>query len=155
MKKFIKDTHGSATLWAAFIAIVLCMLSVVAYTGATLYSAYRTAQTELERAASISVDRNMENRNVRDLVLGIPQEPVLADFENYVELSGWEQAADGSWKRFNGERLVCELRNLTIEVHDDVMNVFGVFVLHLPWTVGTRTDVEIPMSVRTKVIYLD
>lgn len=155
MRGFFRDTRGSASLWAAFIVIMLCMLSVVAYTGATLYSAYRTAQTDLERAANISVDMNMENRNVRDLILDIPQEPVLSSLENNLGLSGWTKDASGTWERVHGERLVYELRDLSAVVHDGLLDVTAVFTMPLPWAVGSLTDVEIPIAVRCKVLYLD
>jgi hypothetical protein len=155
VNRFAKDTRGSAPLWAAFITVVLCMLSVLAYTGATLFSAYRSAQTELERAVSISVDVNMKNRYVRDLVLDIPQEPVLTVLGNNLESSGWEKGADGTWKRFDDTHLVYALRGVNAEVHGDLLDVSAVFVLPLPWAIGSRTEVQIPVSFYTKVIYLN
>ncbi|HEX2994651.1 MAG TPA: hypothetical protein VHP14_07500 [Anaerolineales bacterium] len=155
MKRFCRDTRGSTPLWAAFITVILCMFSVLTYTGATLYSAYRTAQTELERAASISIDMNMENRNVRDLVMDIPQESTLADLENNLSLSGLTRDADGAWKRFSGEQLVYEFKNLHAEANDDVMEVSGEFVLPLPWAIGNQMKIAVPISFQTKVIYLD
>jgi hypothetical protein len=153
--KIIKDTRGSAPLWAAFIAFVLCILAIVAYTGATLYSKYQAAQTELERAANISIDRNMVNSNVRDLLLDIPAVPTLVEFEDNLADAGWEQVSDGAWdKRVDG-KLIYAVRGLDADVHDRYLDISCSLVLPLPWAMGNFSEVEIPMAVRSEVLYLN
>jgi len=155
MKRLIKDTRGSTSLLAAFLAAVLCILAVVVYAGVMVYSNYQTARTDLERAAIVSIDRNMLNQNVRDLEFNIPRDAALADFENNLALSGLERGADGTWQRLNGDKLVYEFWKLNATVRGEWLDVTGVFVMPVPWSFGDMTEVTIPISVRSKVLYLD
>ena len=64
MKQILRDTGGSTSLLAAFLAAVLCILAVVVYAGMMVYSNFQAARTDLERAAIVSIDKNMLNPNV-------------------------------------------------------------------------------------------
>lgn len=155
MKRFIREENGSAPIWAAFIILFLFTFSFVVYAGVTLYSKYQTCETELERAAVVTVDKNMENRNVRDLNLNIPQQPALADLENNLALSGFAQGPDRTWKKYKNDKLLYELRNLNITVNDEWMELSGLFVMPLPWAIGGQSEVAIPIAARVKVIFLN
>ena len=134
---------------------VLCILAVVIYAVMMIYSNYLTARTDLERAAIVSIDRNMLNPNVRDLEFNIPQGEALADFENNLNLSGLEQSGDTTWQRFNGEKSIYEFRELNPTIHEEWLDVSGVFVMPVPWSFGELTEVSIPITVHSKVLYLD
>lgn len=155
MKRLIKDTRGSTSLLAAFLAAVLCILAVVVYAGMMVYSNYQTARTDLERAAIVSIDKNMLNPNVRDLEFNIPENTALEAFESNLTLSGFELGADGVWQRVNDQTLVYEFRELNPMVHGEWLDVTGVFVMPVPWSFGDMTEVTIPITVRSKVLYLD
>ena len=155
MKRFIKDTQGSTSLLAAFLAAALCILAVVVYAGAMVYSNYQTARTDLERAAIVSIDKNMLNPNVRDLEFNIPENTALAEFENNLTLIGLDQESNGTWQRFNDQALVYEFQDLSPSVHGEWLDVTGVFVMSVLWSFGDITEVSIPITVRSKVLYLD
>jgi len=155
MKQIIQDTRGSTSIFATFLAAVLCTLAVVVYAGAMVYSNYQTARTDLERAAIVSIDKNMLNPNVRDLEFNIPEYAALAEFENNLTLSGFEQEADGTWQKVSDQKLIYEFRDLSPMVHGEWLDVTGVFVMPVPWSFGDMTEVTIPISVRSKVLYLD
>ena len=155
MKRLIKDTRGSTSLFAAFLAAVLCILAVVVYAGMMIYSNFQAARTDLERAAIVSIDKNMLNPNVRDLEFNIPQDAASADFENNLTSSGLERGAEGTWQRFNDRALVYEFRELNAIVHGEWLDVSGEFVMPVPWSFGDVTEVSIPVTVRSKVLYLD
>lgn len=155
MRRIIHDTQGNASLWAVFIAIILCMLSVVAYTGATLYSTYQTAQTELERATNISVDVSLVNANVRDLLLNIPATDATEKvYENLIQ-AGYLQNADGNWKRINAGKTPYILKDLQISVSGEVLDISAAVSMPLPWAVGALSSVDIPIHVESRVLYLD
>jgi hypothetical protein len=155
MRRFIHDTQGNASLWAVFIAIILCMLSVVAYTAATLYSTYQTAQTELERATNISVDASLANANVRDLLLDIPAiDSTEMVFKNLVQ-AGYEQDSNGDWERMESGKVLYSLRNLQISVSGEVLAISAAVSMPLPWAVGVLSSVDISIHVESRVLYLD
>lgn len=155
MKRFIRDKRGSTPLWAAFAILILVTLSIVVYSGVTVYAKYMACETELERAAVIAVDKNMENRNVRDVNIDIPRQPAQADLENNLTASGFVKSAGQSWKKFEDDKLIYEIRNLTVTVDDELMKLSGLFVMPLPWKVGGQTEISIPITARSRVLFLD
>lgn len=155
MKGFINEKNGSAPIWTAFLILILFTLSIVVYSAVTVYTKYQTCETELERAAIVTVDKNMENRNVRDLNLLIPQQPALADLQNNLILSGLAQSSGGTWKKFEEEKLLYELRDLNVIVQDEWVELSGLFVMPLPWGIGEQREIAIPIAARSKVIFLD
>ena len=103
MKRFIKDTCGSAVIWTLFLILIFFTLSFVVYTGVTVYAKYQKCETELEREALVTVDMGMVNANVRDLSLDIPADTAQSLFEENLTKAGWTQE-DGSWlKRDSGK----------------------------------------------------
>ncbi len=151
----ILDTRGSAPLWAAFFAFVLCILSIAAYTAATQFSVYRSAQVELERAVNVAVDKNMENRNVRDLLLDIPEAPTISELQSRLAEAGWAEAPDGTWrKRVNG-KLICGMKGFSVIVQGRWLELSCILVIPLPWATEDLTEVEMPLAVRSTVLYLD
>ena len=155
MKRFLHDTRGNASLLAAFLVVVLFLLAVVAYAGATVYSTYQTAQTELERAASVSVDTSLVNANVRDLMLDIPEEDVVQQVDANFSSAGFVQNANGDWTRMEGGKTLYWLKNAQITVSGRVLDVTATLAIPLPWTVGGFTRIELPISICVNVLYLD
>jgi hypothetical protein len=155
MKKFIKDTRGSAPLWAAFIAIILCMLSVVAYSGAAIFSKYQTAQTELERTANISIDHSLINSNVRDLLLDIPTAGSIQALENNMVQVGYIKDSDGDWVRSEGSKTYYSLKDLQVTVSGELLNIAATVSMPLPWDVGGIAFVNLPIHVESKVLYIN
>lgn len=155
MKRFLRDTRGSTPLWAAFAILILFTVSFVVYTGVTVYAKYMACETELERATVIAVDKNMENPNVRDTNIGIPEQPALAALENNLAAMGFVKSAGQNWQKFEDGKLVYEIRNLTVTVEDERMKLSGQFVMPLPWEIGGQTEAEIPIAVRSRVLFLE
>jgi len=154
MKRFLSDTNGNTSLFAVFIAAVICTLAVIVYSAMMIYSNFQTARTELERAGIITIDTNMLNPNVRDLELNIPQE-ALADLESNFTASGLIKESEDVWQRFNNDKLVYEFRDLNVSVHNECLDISGCFIMPLPWSFGDQMEVTMPVTTRAKVIYLD
>lgn len=155
MKKFILDTRGNASLWAAFLMVVLFLLAIVAYTGATLYSTYQSAQTELERATNVSVDTNLVNANVRDLLLDIPAEDAAQKVYANLALAGYVQCSDYEWERMEGGKTRYRLKDMQITVSGKVLDITATLSMPLPWAVGSLSSAELPINVESRVLYLD
>lgn len=155
MKRFFQDTRGSALIWAAFALLILFTLSFVVYTGLMVYTKYSACETELERAAVIAVDMNMENSNIRDVYINIPKQPALTDLENNLIAAGLVQSSSHAWKKLEDDELLYEIRSLNVTVHDEWVELSGLFSMPLPWTIGGQTEISIPIAVRSRVIFLD
>jgi archaellum component FlaF (FlaF/FlaG flagellin family) len=89
MNRFWKDNTGSALIWSVFIIFILMILSAVVYAGVTVYVKYQACETEVQRAATIIVDKNMLNANVRDLILDVPAESAEESFFASLTEMGW------------------------------------------------------------------
>ena len=154
MKRFWKDNSGSALIWVVFLILILMTLSAVVYAGVTVYAKYQACETEVQRAATVTVDKNMLNANVRDLILDVPAECAEESF--YVSLTeiGWT-LEDGCWNRYEDERLIYSLENMTVEVEGKTMGISATIVIPLPWEIGDIGIVRIPMNVRSSVLYIE
>jgi len=155
MRRFIHDTRGNSSLWAAYIAIILCMLSAVAYTGTTLYSTYQAAQTELERAANISVDSSLANKNVRDLLLDIPETDSLQALDDNLVQAGYVQESESNWVQTINGKIYYSLEDLQVSVAGEVLDITATVSMPLPWIVGNTTSVDLPIHVESRVLYIN
>ena len=154
MRRFLKEQSGNALLWPLFIMLILMTLSVVAYSGITVYAKYQACENELQQAAIISADMNMENANVRDLMLDISPDSALSDFKANLQQSGWK-TGDNSWMKYESGKKMYSLEGVRIEITDEVVQIAGNCNIPLPWEMGEETAVSIPMQVRASILYLD
>ena len=155
MKRFVRDMRGSTPIWAAFIILILITLSFAVYAGVTVYTKYMACETELERAAVIAVDSNMENQNVRDVNIDIPVQPTQTDVESNLAAAGFIKSGSQSWKKYKGDKLLYEIRNLTVTVENERMKLSGLFVMPLPWSVGGQTELEISITALSRILFLE
>lgn len=154
MKRFVKEQDGNALLWPLFIMLILMTLSVVVYSGITVYTQYQACENELQQATVISADMNMDNANVRDLMLDISSDAALMDFEANLERSGWETDGDNWMKHENGKKMY-SLEDVRINITDEVIQIAGNCGVSLPWAISQETTVHIPMQVQASIFYLD
>ncbi len=154
MKRFIREQIGSALLWPFFIILILITLTFAVYSGITVYAKYQACENELQQAAIISADKNMENAYVRDLLLDIPPESAESAFKDNLIKSGWT-LKDESWTKHVGEKTIYSLEDIQIEIEGRTMQINATFVMPLPWVIGDLTTVSIPMKMRASILYLD
>lgn len=154
MTRLIKDKNGSANLWAIFILLAMVMLTAVVYNGVTVYTKYQDAETELQRAVTVTVDGSMENAAVRDLVLDVPAtEAEELFFDNLREL-GYAQSG-GDWvKRVDG-KTVYTLTELEVVTDGRSMMVTAVLSVPLLWESGSMSAIRISIQTRTSVLYIE
>lgn len=150
---FVRQNSGSAPLWAAFLAIILISFSLLIYTGMTLQANYLVAQTELERAASIALDINLKNPDVRDLQVN----PTIHDVQEKLILNlfstGFIQNADGDWQRLKGEKVLYLLDEWNLLKQGEQYILTGILRISLPW--GPAITAALPFQTRVQVLFLD
>lgn len=154
MKRFWKDNTGSALILAVFLILILMTLSAVVYAGATVYAKYQACETEVQRAATVTVDKNMLNANVRDLMLDVPAESAEESFYVSLTETGWT-LEDGSWNRYEDGKLIYSLEDMTVEIEGKSMSISATLAIPLPWVIGDLSIVRIPMNVRSSILYIE
>lgn len=154
MRRFLKDTRGSAVIWTLFLILVLFTLTFVVYTGVTVYAKYQTCETELERAAIITVDKGLLNANVRDLKLDIPTVSAHSLFEDNLTESGWTKE-DGNWVKCDGGKLIYALEDMQMTVEEKTMQIDAVFTMPMPWKIDGIDKIHIPIKVLSSVLYIE
>ena len=154
MKAFLKDQRGDAALWSAFIILLLTIFAMVIYTAFLLYSKYEAAQTELERAANVTVDYTAVNSNVRDIVLDIPADNAIAGFEKKMNEAGFEKVSDDDWIKTEDGLIVYQLEGLNIDIKNEIFTVTASMQIHIPWAIANKIYVTLPIRVVSKVLYI-
>lgn len=154
MKHFIKDNTGSALIWTIFLILILITLSVVVYSGVTVYAKYQSCETEVQRAATVTVDKNMENANVRDLILDVPAESAVESFYSNMIDTGFILEG-GNWNRYKNDRPIYSLEDMTVDVENKTVSINATLAIPLPWDIGGMSEVSIPLNVRSSVLYIE
>jgi len=154
MKRFWKDDTGSALIWMVFIILILMTMSAAVYAGVTVYTKYQTCEAAVQRAATVTVDKNMLNANVRDLILDVPTESTEESFYVSLTETGWT-LEDGCWNRYEDGEAVYSLENMSVVVDGRTVSISAVMVISLPWEIGDIGKVSIPMNVRSSVLYIE
>lgn len=154
MRRFVKDTRGSAVIWTLFLILILFTLTFVVYTGVTVYAKYQTCETELERAAIITVDKGLLNANVRDLELDIPAVSAHSLLEDNLIESGWTKE-DGNWVKCDDGKLIYALEDMQMTVEEKTMQIDAVFTMPMPWMIDGIDEIHIPVKVLSSVLYIE
>jgi len=154
MKRFLKDNAGSALIWAVFLILILCTVSIVVYSGVMIYAKYQACETEVQRAATITANRSMVNANVRDLELDMPVIPAEDYFYENLAETGWT-SEDGCWRRREDGKLIYSLEDMTVDIEGKTIRITAIFAMPLPWGIGGLGEVRIPMNVRSSILYIE
>ncbi|MGI5848908.1 MAG: hypothetical protein ACOX8Q_02375 [Christensenellales bacterium] len=154
MKYFIKDNAGSALIWTIFLILILITLSVVVYSGVTVYAKYQSCEIEVQRAATVTVDKNMDNAHVRDLVLDVPAESAVVSFYTNMTETGFVLEG-GCWNRYEEDLLIYSLEDMTVDVENKTVSISATLAIALPWDIGGMVEVSIPLNVRSSVLYIE
>ena len=154
MKRFFREQNGSALIWTLFIILALFTISFTVYSGVTVYAKYQSAETELQRAAIVTVDKSMENASVRDLELNVPSTKAIDMLETNLIDTGWIEE-DGDWVKRDGEKHIYSLEDMQIEITDMTMQIDATFAMPLPWAIKDIGYIRIPMQIRTSILYVD
>lgn len=153
MTRLIKDKNGSANLWAIFILLAMVMLTAVVYNGVTVYTKYQDAETELQRAVTVTVDGSMENAAVRDLILDVPVAGEELLFDHLRELGYDRDGAD--WTKRADGKTVYTLTELSVETDGRTMKITAVLAIPLLWETDSAAVVRIPIQAHASVLYIE
>lgn len=154
MKHFFKDNTGSALIWSIFIILILMTMSAVVYAGMTVYSKYQDCESKLQRAAFITVDKNMLNANVRDLILDVPTEAAEDSFYAGLTEAGWT-LENGCWNRYENGKSVYSLEDMSVDVDGKTVRISATMAIPLPWNIGDLSLIRLPINVRSSVLYIN
>ena len=154
IRSFITNTRGSAILWVLFLILILFTLTAVIYTGVTMYAKYQTCETELQRAATVTVNTGLVNANVRDLQLDVPGDTAQPLLEDNLTEAGWTQE-DGKWAKYDDDKLIYTLEDIQISAEGKTLRIDGTFVMPSPWELGGVTEIRIPMTVLSSALYIE
>ena len=154
MKRLLKEQSGSALIWTLFIILILFTVSFLVYSAVTVYAKYQCVETELQRAAFVTVDKATVNANVRDLELDVPAVSTKTLLEENLINTGWTQK-DGNWVKRDGDKLICTLEDMQIEVVDQLMQIDGAVAIPLLWEIGDIGNVCIPIRIRASILYVN
>ena len=154
MTRLMKDKNGSAHLWAIFILLVVVMLTIVIYNGVTVYTKYQTAETELQRAVTVTVDDSLQNAAVRDLVLDVPADDAEELLFDHLRELGYERSGADWTKRADG-KTVYTLTELSVETDGRTMKITAVLAIPLLWETDSAAVVRIPIQAHASVLYIE
>jgi hypothetical protein len=149
----MRKKTGSAPLWTIFIAIMLISFSLLIYTAMSLRNNYLQAQTELERAANISINVNVQNQSVRDIQMKPDLSSVKSSLEQNLTDVGYEKLSDSSWKMKKADKTVYTLQNLQLIQNKDQILLQGELEISL--LAGDTTTVTIPIETKVQAIFIE
>jgi hypothetical protein len=154
MKKLnLRQKTGSAPLWTIFIAILLISFSLLIYTAMSLRINYIQAQTELERAANVSININLQNQSVRDIQMQPDMSSVKLSLEqNLVDL-GYEKVSDTSWRMKKADKIIYLLQNLQLIQGQDQILLQGELEISL--LAGDMATVTLPIETKVQALFID
>jgi hypothetical protein len=154
MRKYrIRQKTGSAPLWTIFIAILLISFSLLIYTTMSLRSNYLQAQTELERAANISIDINLQNQSVRDIQMKPDLTSVKSSLEQNLADLGYEKVSDSNWRMTKADKTIYLLKDLQLIQDQDQTQIQGELEISL--LAGDIATVTIPIETKVQAIFIE
>jgi hypothetical protein len=154
MKKCrIRQKSGSAPLWIIFIAIMLISFSLLIYTAMSLRNNYLQAQAELERAANISIDINLQNQSVRDIQITPDLLSVKASLEQNLAALGYEKLSDTNWRMKKADKTIYSLTNLQLIQEQDQIHLWGELEISL--LAGDMATVTIPIETKVQALFIE
>ena len=151
--KQLRKRKGSSPIWTIVIAIVLISFSLLIYTGMTLQSNYRQAQMEIERVAHVSLNINLENKNVRDIAMGADLASVKQSLETNLIQIGYEKENENTWHRIHQDKTIYTLNDLGLSSEGERIFLSGRLALSLLW--GSSSSVDIPINTSVQAIFID
>jgi hypothetical protein len=131
--KQLRKRKGSSPIWTIVIAVVLISFSLLIYTGMALQSNYRQAQMEIERAAHVSLNINLENKNVRDIAMGADLASVKQSLESNLIQIGYEKEDDHTWHRIHQDKIMYTLDDLILSSEGERIYLRGKLTSSLLW----------------------
>lgn len=149
----VRSKQGFSPVWTIVISIVLISFSLLIYTGMILQSNYRQAQAEIERAAHVSLNASLENRDVRDINMAADIISVQLSFEQNLIQTGYEKTDEQTWQRINHDKIIFTLDHLILTPDHDRISLSGIIALPLIW--GPSSSIEIPFNTSVQVLFIN
>lgn len=149
----IRDNRGSAYVMTAFLILLVCSLALVVYSVAITYNKYIQAQNDLERVLSVSVDEQLRNDHIRDLLVDVPN-TVPQAVENNLKACGWSPDGTDWVKTLDGTERY-RLSDLQIALSGNDLMVRAKVSFPSPWSFGGIHHITIPLKTQVQVLYIE
>jgi flagellar basal body-associated protein FliL len=154
MKRFLKDQCGNALLWPLFMMLILFTLSFVIYTAVIVSSKYQACENDLQRSATIAVDKSMENANIRDIVLDIPVESAEDTLETNLREMGYSKASENTWLKAKDGKTLYSLEDMQVSIQNEILTITGEIKTYLPWRITGYPCISLPVRVVCRALYI-
>ena len=154
LKRFARDNRGSAQMWVAFCILMFFMLAAVLYNAHALYSKYYAVEDELTRCASITLDSNIHNAKLRDVITDVQYQPVVNVLEQNLTDRGWTREANG-WAKYENGRWAYRLTSVSYNVSGSNLHLTGTLTIPLPWKLADQLTVQFPIDLYAKILYIN
>jgi hypothetical protein len=154
MKRFLKDQSGYALLLPLFIILILLTFSLVIYSAVIISSKYQICENDIQRAATITVDKSMENANVRDILLDIPAESTTSNLESNLSEMGYTKVTDTAWSKAIDGKTSYSLEDVQVSVQNEVLTITGMIKAYLPWRITGYPFISLPVRVICRAFYI-
>ena len=141
-------------MWVIFCILIFFMLAAVLYNVHTLYSKYYAVQDELTRCASITLDSNIFNAKLRDVITDVEYQPVVDVLEQNLREKGWTQEAAG-WAKYENGRWAYRLTGMSTSVSGSNLHLAATVLVPLPWKIADRLTVQFPLELYARILYIN
>jgi hypothetical protein len=132
---------------------MLISFSLLIYTAMSLRNNYLQAQAELERAANISIDINLQNQSVRDIQITPDLLSVKASLEQNLAALGYEKLSDTNWRMKKADKTIYSLTNLQLIQEQDQIHLWGELEISL--LAGDMATVTIPIETKVQALFIE
>ena len=153
-QRLVRDDRGSANLWVAFCILVFFMLAALLYNVHILYAKYYAVQDEVTRCASITLDSNIHNAKLRDVITDVEYQPVSDALAENLRAHGWTRDGEG-WAKYDKGALSCCLTGLSASVTGPNLRLTASVQIPLPWKLAGRLTVSFPLTLYAKILYIN
>jgi hypothetical protein len=110
-------------------------------------------QTELERAANVSIDINMQNQSIRDIQITPDLTSVKASLEQNLVALDYEKVSDTSWRMTKVDKTIYLLKDLQLIQDQDQIHLQGELEISL--LAGDMATVTIPIETKVQAIFIE
>lgn len=104
----------------------------------------------MTRCAAITLDANVANTKLRDIVTDVEYQPALDVLETNLLSKGWAREGNG-WTKGT----VCRLTDMRVSVAGPNLHLSATINIPLPWAVNGTSVVRFPLDIYARILYIN
>lgn len=102
LKRLVHDKSGSGLMWAALLIVILLIFAMLLYTVFSTASKVRSVEAELQRCASVALDKTTINSELRDVIITLRTRNIEKEVREKSYANGWNPTGSGSGRSTAG-----------------------------------------------------